>query len=176
VIHDERPVIQDDGRVDPNQRPVIDNERPVILDDGPVDPNQRPVIDNERPAILDDGPVDPNQRPVIDNERPAILDDGPVDPNERPVIQGDGPVDPNEMPRPEVRSSLRPAHLLDSPWRGFVGRLRRRGRPRRRHPRYAAAIFYCFRTFTSRIHGFLQASRKSTGPRYKTAPTAVHGR
>ena len=30
--------------------------------------------------------------------------------------------------------------------------------PRRRHPSYAASIFYRLRTFTLRIHGYLQAS------------------
>ena len=66
-------------------------------------------------------------------------------------------------PRPDVHSSLRPAHSLTSPGRGFVSGLHRRGLPRRRHPSYAAAIFYRFGTFTLRVHGFLQASQKSTG-------------
>ena len=61
-------------------------------------------------------------------------------------------------PRPGVHASLRPAHSLTPLKRGFVGGLRRRDLPRRRHPSYAASICYRLRTFTLRIHGYLQAS------------------
>jgi hypothetical protein len=57
------------------------------------------------------------------------------------------------------RSRVVAARTLAHPAeRGFVGGLRRRDFPRRRHPSYAASISYRFRTFTLRIHGYLQAS------------------
>ena len=57
------------------------------------------------------------------------------------------------------RSRIVAARTLAHPAeRGFVGGLRRRDLPRRRHPSYAASICYRFRTFTLRIHGYLQAS------------------
>ena len=57
------------------------------------------------------------------------------------------------------RSRVVAARVLAHPaHRGFVGGLRRRDLPRRRHPSYAASICYRLRTFTLRIHGYLQAS------------------
>ncbi|MBE3088360.1 MAG: hypothetical protein IMZ71_04530 [Chloroflexi bacterium] len=57
------------------------------------------------------------------------------------------------------RSRIVAARALAHPaQRGFVGGLRRRDLPRRRHPSSAAPIFYRFRTFTLWIHGYLQAS------------------
>ena len=43
-------------------------------------------------------------------------------------------------PRPDVHASLRPVTLAHPAERGFVGGLRRRDLPRRRHPSYAASI------------------------------------
>ncbi|MEM9189322.1 MAG: hypothetical protein AAGF12_09105, partial [Myxococcota bacterium] len=45
---------------------------------------------------------------------------------------------------------------------GFVGGLRPWDFPSGRHPSYAASIYYRFRTFTLRIHGYLQASHNAT--------------
>jgi hypothetical protein len=57
------------------------------------------------------------------------------------------------------RSLVVAARVLAHPaTQGFVGGLHRRDLPRRRHPSYAASTFYRFRTFTLRIHGYLQAS------------------
>ncbi len=61
-------------------------------------------------------------------------------------------------PQPVVHHVVT-ARALAPPLAGsFVGGLRPRDLPDGRHPSYAASTFCRFRTFTLRIHGYLQAS------------------
>ena len=61
-------------------------------------------------------------------------------------------------PQPVVHHVVT-ARALALPLNGsFVGGLRPWDLPSRRHPSYAASIFYRFRIFTLRIHEYLQAS------------------
>ncbi|MFI4978390.1 MAG: transposase, partial [Solirubrobacterales bacterium] len=55
-------------------------------------------------------------------------------------------------------TSLRPAHSRPRETGGLVGGLHPWDLPNGRHPSYAASICCRFRTFTLRIHGYLQAS------------------
>ena len=66
-------------------------------------------------------------------------------------------------PQPSVHSSLRPAHSLTLLDRALSMGFTRGDFPHRCHPSYAASTYYRFRTFTLRIHGYLQASHNYAG-------------
>jgi hypothetical protein len=65
-------------------------------------------------------------------------------------------------PQPAVHHVVTARALAPPLTGGFVGGLRPRDLPGGRHPSYAASTFCRFRTFTLRIHGYLQASHNGS--------------
>lgn len=74
-------------------------------------------------------------------------------------------------PQPVVHHVVTARALASLPSRNFVGRLRPWDFPVGRHPSYAASTFCRFRTFTLRIHEYLQTSHNLSENALRTVAT-----